>query len=238
MTAMPAATAACCFMAALLASCASHGQKPGQEQGCESKASLAGHEGHYARKALWENLPELRDWNSANRFKGMVNAFTIDATGETFAELHWHEGGSVCAKFRGDALWAKESSSPHSRWEGPFLRVSSSSEDTKVVYFNRLFGSQCFVANGGESWCFGPGTISINGQAHQARLVLDTVEFPKYGSSVSVQGPPSIQREGGVWVFVPHGKGWKVFQDTLISEEGHQDIDPTRSQPWRVLVPK
>jgi hypothetical protein len=219
--------AACCFMAALLAPFASHGQ----EQACESKASLARHEGHYARKALWESLPKLRDWNGANRLKGWVSAFDIKADGETSASLRWHEGGSVCARFRGNALWAKESNSSRAKWEGPFLRVGSSSEDPKVIYFNRLFGSKCFVANGGENWCFGPGAIKINERAYQARLVLDSHESPTYGS------PVSIEQKEGLWVFVPHGKGWKVFQDTFTTEEGHKDIDPARSKPWRVLAP-
>lgn len=216
------------FIAASLFPLASHSE----ESACDSKASLAMHEGHYARKTVWEKLPALRNWNRANQFKGWVSAIDIKPDGESSASFRWHEGGNVCAKFRADVLWAKDSTSSLAEWEGPFLRVGSSSQSPEVLYFNRLFGTRCFVASRGENWCFGPGTIKINERLYQARLVLDSVEMPTYGS------PVSIDREKNFWVFVPHGQGWKVFQDTFVTEEGHKDIDPAMSKPWMVLAPK
>jgi len=203
-----------------------------EEQACDSKASLSKHEGHYARNTVWEQLPKLQIWHNANQFKGWVSAVDIKPDGETFASFHWHEGGSVCAKFRGDVLWAKDNSSSPAKWEGPFLRVGSSSQAPEVAYFNRLFGSKCYSASNGDTWCFGSGSIKINERIYQARLVLDRSEMPLYGS------PVEIEQEKKFWVFVPYGSGWKVFQDTFVTEEGHEDVDPAISKPWQVLGSK
>jgi len=60
--------------------------------------------------------------------------------------------------------------------------------------------------------------------------MLDTVEIPLYGSAVSLEDNMSM-----LWMFVPYEKGYKVFQDTAITDENHKKINPLTDKPWHIL---
>lgn len=196
---------------------------------CAPSNRLTNHAGHYARKSLWDNLPEIKVWAEANqRFNDWISAVDITPVGKVLGNYGWHEGGTPCVAFRGKELWAKDTGPTPSEWQGPFILVGAPLSG-EVAYFNRLFGNKCYAGNNGENWCFGPGSIRVDTRQYKARLTLDTSEMPTYGSPVAIEG------EKGFWVFVPDQNGWKVFRDTFVTEAGHKEIDPKKSQPWRIL---
>jgi len=200
---------------------------------CKNLGRIGHYAGHYARKEIWDLLPKLRHWWKANRIDGSISAVDIARDGETTASFNWHEGGSVCVRFHGKELWAKNAYTSSTKWEGPFIRIASD-DAAKIdnAYFARLFGKKCYASNVGENWCFGDGSIGIDGRMYRAKLEFDTTELPSYGSVISADG------EKDFWVFVPQRNGWKVFRDTLVTDGEREEIDPNKSLPWRALIPQ
>lgn len=198
---------------------------------CDSKDSLKIAAGHYSKKVFWENLPKLNNWpETLEKFNSYdSSAINIFADGGFASVDGWHESGGVtCVHFRGKELWAKNPYGAAHAWIGPFIQVGTANADD-IIYFDRIFGNSCYISNKQERWCFQSGTIIIDSERHSAKLVLDTSEMPTYGSSVA------IDNKEGFLVFVPIDDGWKIFQDTFVSSDGHKDIDPANSLPWRVL---
>ncbi|MDD5058771.1 MAG: hypothetical protein PHQ60_12960 [Sideroxydans sp.] len=198
---------------------------------CDSKDTLKSHAGHYSRKAFWENLPKLKNWPvTLEKFNSYdSSAINISANGGIASIDGWHEIGAVtCVHFQGKELWAKNPYVSTNAWIGPFIHVGMANTDD-ISYFDRIFGEGCYTSNKQERWCFQSGTIIIDSERHSAKLVLDTSEMPTYGNSLS------IDKKDGFLVFVPSSDGWKIFQDTFVSADGHKDIDPANSLPWRVL---
>lgn len=199
---------------------------------CEPNAQLALRVGHYAKKSLWENLATQKVWSKANqRFNdGWISAVDIDKMGNAFANLGWHEGGTPCITFRGEELWAADTSAPPAKWEGPYIRVSASTNG-ETIYFNRIFGNKCYSSKAKEHWCFGDGQITIGKKRFKAFIQSDMSEAPEYGTPVNIDG------NEGFLVFVPFQGGWKVFKDTFVTAEGRKDIDPAKTPPWLILSP-
>lgn len=186
--------------------------------------------GHYAKKSLWENLPNEKVWSKANqKFNDWFSAIDIDTKGEVFGNFGWHEGGTACVSLKGDELWAIDESSQPKKWVGPFERIGLAfSGDTS--YFNRIFGTECYKSEIGENWCFGDGQIIIDSRKYKAAMQLDMSEMPEYGTPVTIDG------RNGFWVFVPEKNGWNVFRDNFVTEDGHKEINPTITKPWHQLI--
>ncbi len=198
---------------------------------CESRDSLKLHAGHYARKAFWENLPKVKNWSEAmTKFNEYAtSAIEISVNGEVLLIDGWHEAAeNACVHFRNRELWAKKPYDSSSEWVGSFIHVGAAKSDS-AVYFERVFGDNCYVSNNNEHWCFKSNSILIDAKRRKANLVLDTSEMPTYGT------PVAIDAEKGFWIFVPTNDGWKIFQDTYVTSEEHEEINPSKSVPWRIL---
>ena len=204
--------------------------------GCEKPTSEAVHSkieqqnisGAYARKIFWEHLPETKIWSKALKKFNPHEVSAVDMFTNKDAAIisGWHEGYPAKGfEFRADGLWIKQSPS---EWTGPFIRIGNSGQD-KVLYFNQIFGSNCYTSDKNESWCFQSGAIQIDDKKHKAALILDLNEMPDYGT------PVNFGEKDELLMFVPTNNGWKVFQDTDWSDENHVEIDPEKSTPWRTL---
>ena len=206
---------------------------------CTPAHRLPKHAGHYARQSLWRNLPEAQVWSLANqKHGGQISAVEIGEKGEIASSYSWHEGGGhTCVAFRKDALWVKDDNLP-TAWHGPFVRVAdpaptpNRTKHWEEIYFARLFGDTCYRSNGGGDWCFGNSSIKMGAKHIKARLALDMMEMPIYGS------PVLTDEDRKFWVFVPTATGWNVFRDGYITEEGYKQVDPNTAPPWRVLTRK
>lgn len=198
---------------------------------CVTRDNLKLRTGHYARKTFWDMLPNIKIWSEAmvkfNEYA--TSAIEISTNGDLQFIDGWHEGSEgACVRFQGNELWAKKPYESSPEWVGPFIHVGLAKSDS-VIYFDRIFGDRCYISTAGERWCFKSGSILIDGKQYKAECFLDTSEMPIYGT------PVSIEKMEGFWVFVPTDNGWKIFQDTFVTLDGHKEIDPKKSLPWRTL---
>jgi hypothetical protein len=159
-----------------------------------------------------------------------TSAIEISTNGDISFIDGWHEAGMAdyCVRFQGKELWVKNPYESSPAWVGPFIYVGPTESDS-IIYFDRIFGNNCYISNIGERWCFRSGSILINSKRHKAECELDITEMPTYGTPVTIDGGKEFL------VFVPIADGWKIFQDTVVTSNGHKDIDPNKSIPWRIL---
>lgn len=202
---------------------------------CASPGFLKSHAGHYAKKAFWDNLPAVKNWQDALRkFNSSdSSAININNTGMATMIFGWHEGGTVaCASIRESELWVKETANPNSKWVGPFVRIGPIVPPyaENQYYFDKLFGNDCYTSNKNERWCFHSGAISIDSKLHPAELVLDTNEMPETGTPVTID-----KDDVNTLIFIPISHGLKVFRYTLDPERGYSEIDPDKTPLWRIL---
>lgn len=211
---------------------------------CQQQNILAKYTGYYTNTALWNNLPKLRQWPLARgQWHGDIASFNItkesehneikDAdiyeSGEIFAYDNWHEGSiqSVCSAILKNKLWIFNKN--NHKWEGPFIRVGKAL-DENTIYFNRLFQNKCYKDELNQKWCFRNSEIQIDNKKFKVELMLDTVESPLYGNALRLE-----EDRSRLWMFVPYKNGWKVFQDTFITDENHKVINPLTDKPWHIL---
>ena len=207
--------------------CEKQSEKPIPQKG--TNADVVDRTGAYARKSFWENLPDNRIWSVALEKYNQYDATAVDLTpdGRAAITMGWHEADTAKEfEFRTDGLWIKGYSS---EWTGPFVRIGNSGQD-EVLYFNRIFGSNCFTSDKNERWCFQSGAIQIDSKIHKAELKLDLNETPDYGTPIFIDN-----EEHNLLMFVPINNGWKIFQDTVLGDD-RVEIDPNKMEPWRTLV--
>lgn len=194
----------------------------------DSHSDLVNSTGAYARKSFWEHLPETKIWSEALSKYNQYDATAVDLfdNGLVAITMGWHEADTAKVfEFRPDGLWIKGVSS---EWTGPFIRIGNSGQDN-VLYFNRIFGSNCYTSDKNERWCFHSGAIQIDNKKHKAELKLDLNETPDYGTPVFIDN-----EENSLLMFVPIINGWKVFQDSVLGDD-RIEIDPDKTAPWRTL---
>ena len=145
------------------------------------------------------------------------------------AYINWHEGAMqpVCSSIIKNKFWVINEYT--NKEEGPFIRVGKAFDES-AIYFKRLFQNKCYKDELNQKWCFKNSEIKINNKKFKVELMLDTVEIPLYGSAVSLEDNMSM-----LWMFVPYEKGYKVFQDTAITDENHKKINPLTDKPWHIL---
>jgi len=193
-----------------------------------SGVDLAKYGTHFARKDVWDRLPEARTLGEAY---GDYDVVAIDITQfGVIGELGWHEGPDVCVQVRDDQMWARLLDSESKAWKGPFISVDAS-QGVDAAYINRIFGGTCFDSKEDGHWCFKNGSIQVGANVLKAKVVMDTSEMPSYGIPVQVEGDPEK-----FWVFVRARDGWRVFKDEYLTRPGHVDIDPERAPFWRELI--
>lgn len=208
---------------------------------CATKAELSLHSGHYAKKSILEGMEKEKIWFKVNQkfSNGYITAVNIEKNGDNVAIADWHEGSpNTCLRFRGEELYATDSTSAPLKWEGPFIRVGDTSH-VETVYFNKMFNNQCYMSKTGERWCFNNGQILINDKAYKAFFQLDMSELPSYGTIVSIYGNPFKSTISGndILVFVPFKGGWKIYKDTYVTDDEYKEINPKKDPAWQILLP-
>ncbi|DAB38523.1 MAG: hypothetical protein A2552_08870 [Sulfuricurvum sp. RIFOXYD2_FULL_44_160] len=197
---------------------------------CEQQNILAKYAGHYADQVLWHNIPIQRKWSSTQEqsYNG-ISRVNIDKHGVVTAATGWHEGSiqPKCSSIIKNKLWIINEFTNH--WEGPFIRVSKDF-DENTIYFNRLFQNKCYKDELNQKWCFRNGEIQIDKKKIKVELMLDTDESPLYGNALRLE-----EDRSRLWMFVPHKNGWKIFQDTFVTDEKFKEIDPLTDKPWHFL---
>lgn len=187
--------------------------------------------GHYDNPVLLTRLQETRNFYQIHEpeIEGPPFAF-IDSNGTVEAGF-WTEGGDAqCGYIHNGQLWLKhDAGKMEPEWFGPYVYTGNRSVDK--VYFHYLFGDACYQADSGESWCFDRKGIKIAGVHRAARLYNSSGEEPTFGNPVVLEVFP-LHR---YWVFVPDGKGWKVYRHTW-SENNPGDKLP-KGKPWKTLKP-
>lgn len=214
---------------------------------CHESRSLTKREGVYARRDIWDSLPNAADWSALKPqlATGDVLSVTVRANGNFGSATNiWHEGITTCIKLPSEGkgqLWATAISDGNldrpvaeivkaAKWEGPFLRIGPAHAEERL-YFQRLFGTACFETQRGTSWCFGPGYIDYGSRTYTAELVLDRIEMPTYGFPVLATEIGSKERR--LWFFVRSGDAWQVFEEKLHVNE--RAADKTVRKPWMTL---
>jgi hypothetical protein len=207
---------------------------------CATKAELSLHSGHYAKKSILEGMEKEKIWFKVNQkfSNGYITAVNIEKNGDYVAIADWHEGSpNTCLRFRGEELYATDSTSAPLKWQGPFIRVGDTHVET--IYFNKMFNNQCFISKAGERWCFNNSEIVINNKAYKAFLELDMSELPIYGTIVSIYDNPFKNTTSGndVLVFVPFKGGWKIYKDTCVTDDEYKEVNPNKDPAWQILLP-
>lgn len=197
---------------------------------CQQQNVLAKYTGHYTDKDLWKNIPKERNWAVTNeQVKNNFISVDINKDGEVTAYTNWHEGAlqPTCSSIIKNKLWVINEYT--NKWEGPFIRAGKA-YDENSIYFNRLFQNKCYKDELNQKWCFGNSKINIDNKKIKVILMLDTVESPLYGNALRLE-----EDRSRLWMFVPYKNGWKVFQDTFITDENHKVINPLTDKPWHIL---
>jgi hypothetical protein len=197
---------------------------------CQQQNVLAKYTGHYSNTKLWNDIPKERNWASINKQdNNEIISLDIDERVGINAYTNWHDGTihPTCSSVVKNKLWVINEYT--NKWEGPFLRVGKAF-DENAIYFKRLFQNKCYKDELNQKWCFKNSEIKINNKKFKVELMLDIVEIPLYGSAVSLEDNMSK-----LWMFVPYEKGYKVFQDTAITDENHKEVNPLTDKPWHIL---
>jgi len=204
-----------------------------------SKTATSPYEGHYVTKEYWTKLEQTK----SHPLSGGSLSIDIGKDGYVNVGLHYHEGGSYfCSFVKDNSLWSCASdhecisfkidnnqqliSSHHDR---PLIRVGKAGDYT--VYFEKIFQHKCYTSDVGEKWCFGKEEITIDQKTRKAYLMLDLMERPEYGNTLTFDNEYGDE----FFVFVPYKNGWKIFQDTWLSIENHVEVNPLTDKPWRIL---
>lgn len=192
---------------------------------CQQQNILANDTGHYTNKVLWNNIPKKRNWVLTNgESNNEIISIDINEQGEVTAYTNWQP---ACSSIIKNKLWVINEYT--NKWEGPFMRAGKAF-DENTIYFKRLFQNKCYKDELNQKWCFGNGEIQIDKKKIKVELMLDTVESPLYGNALRLE-----EDRSRLWMFVPYKNGWKVFQDTFVTDENFKDSNPLTDKPWHIL---
>lgn len=197
---------------------------------CQQQNGLAKYSGHYTDEDLWNNIPKKRHWAlTRGQPHNGISRVEVDEHGVVIACTGWHEGSiqPTCSAIIKNKLWIINEFT--NRWEGPFIRVGKAFEEN-TIYFNRLFQNKCYKDELNQKWCFINSEINIDNKKIKVELMLDTDESPLYGNALRLEEDRSM-----LWMFVPYKNGWKVFQDTWLTDENYKAINPLKDKPWHIL---
>lgn len=200
---------------------------------CPGNPELAKFQGIWVRPALLADLKRTRSWAATmtwNSETTLTATLYVSAKDANF-NLNWHEGdnGNVCVRHEQGQLWARRLD--ETSWVGPYVHTDAENRQQEGVAYLEAYFSGCFRSDRGERWCLSPRHITVNGKPFFAELQMDLSEGPLYGTAFATRATPLP-----FTVFVPHGRGWDVFQDDWASNPDRHPIDPAKDRPWRRLT--
>jgi hypothetical protein len=202
------------------------------EKLCRGNPALRAYEGQYAERTLLDALSKTRVWSRAiQATDGPYAAFSIDDNSSVDFGLFEREGADDgCLERVGNRLWVYDSGSPGGKY-GPFVRIGQSNDDN--AYLNFLFKG-CYLDQSGEKWCLGSKVITVGSRRFPLNVFdTDTMDAPMYGTPVTVQGDAAYS-----WIFVPNGRGWKVYREKEDSQPQASGPERAPNSPvWKYLTP-
>src|SRR5262249_15210939 len=101
----------------------------------------------------------------------------------------------------------------------------------EALAYLTLFMSGCFRSSDGRRWCFSRGGVTVDSARFNGEFILDTMEFPEYGTSFRVPSGPLP-----LLVFAPTAQGWAAYWDDFVSTEGRVPVVLGRTQPAFTLT--